>query len=109
MKTAAIILLIVVALAALFAPMLAPYDYSRQFRDNPNAPASRQFLMGTDDLGRDRFSRLLYATRISALLAPAAALVSVVIALVLAHPEPEQPEDVRIAAAIRAGALPAPS
>jgi hypothetical protein len=33
----------------------------------------------------------------------------VVIALVLAHPEPEQPEDVRIAAAIRAGAMPAPS
>jgi hypothetical protein len=33
----------------------------------------------------------------------------VVIALVLAHPEPEQPEDVRIAAAIRAGLTPLPS
>ncbi len=39
--------------------------------------------MGTDDLGRDRFSRLIYATRISILLAPAAALVSIVLALLL--------------------------
>jgi peptide/nickel transport system permease protein len=47
----------------------------------PNAPAGGGFLMGTDDLGRDRFSRLLYATRISILLAPAAALVSILLAL----------------------------
>jgi peptide/nickel transport system permease protein len=39
--------------------------------------------MGTDDLGRDRFSRLIYATRVSILLAPAAALVSVALALPL--------------------------
>jgi peptide/nickel transport system permease protein len=72
-----------VALCALFAPAIAPYDYSRQFRDAPNATASRRFPMGTDDLGRDRFSRLLYATRVSILLAPAAALVSILIALLV--------------------------
>lgn len=80
---AAICLLLLVALGALFAPAIAPYDYSRQFRDSPHASASRRFRMGTDDLGRDRFSRLVYATRISILLAPAAALVSVLIALLL--------------------------
>src|SRR5580658_1409255 len=79
----AIAVLSLVGLCALFAPVIAPYDYSRQFRDNPHAPAGRQFLMGTDDLGRDRFSRLLYATRISLVLAPAAALVSVALALPL--------------------------
>ncbi len=81
-RTAACLLLLV-GLAALLAPVLAPYDYSRQFRDVPNAPASRRFPMGTDDLGRDRFSRLLYATRVSALLAPAAALVSILAALLI--------------------------
>ncbi len=83
MKKAAVGVLILVALCALFAPLLAPYDYSRQFRESPNAAANSQFPMGTDDLGRDRFSRLIYATRISILLAPAAALVSVLLALLI--------------------------
>jgi len=82
-RIAAVIVLLAVLLAGLFAPAIAPYDYSRQFRDSPNAPASSQFPMGTDDLGRDRLSRLIYATRISVLLAPAAAFVSVMIALLL--------------------------
>jgi peptide/nickel transport system permease protein len=82
-RRAAIGLLLAVLLCAVFAPALAPYDYSRQFRDFPNAPGSHQFPMGTDDLGRDRFSRLLYATRVSILLAPAAALVSILVALLL--------------------------
>jgi peptide/nickel transport system permease protein len=83
MKKTAISLLILVALCALFAPLIAPYDYGRQFRETPNARASSQFPMGTDDLGRDRFSRLIYATRISILLAPAAALVSILLALLI--------------------------
>src|SRR5580658_10126779 len=83
LKWVALCLLLVVGLSALFAPFIAPYDYSRQFREAPNAAASRQFLMCTDVLGRDRFSRLLYATRVSILLAPAAALVSILIALLV--------------------------
>jgi peptide/nickel transport system permease protein len=83
MRRVAASILILVGLCALFAPQIAPYDYSRQFRDVPNAAASRAFPMGTDDLGRDRFSRLLYATRVSILLAPAAALVSILLALLI--------------------------
>src|SRR5580658_2308621 len=83
LKWVALCLLLVVGLSALFAPFIAPYDYSRQFREFPNTAASRQFPMGTDDLGRDRLSRLIYATRVSILLAPAAALVSILIALVM--------------------------
>jgi len=72
-----------VALCALLAPKIAPYAYDAQFRDSPDAPPSRQFPMGTDDIGRDRFSRLIYATRISVVLAPAAALVSIFLALAI--------------------------
>jgi len=75
--------LLIVALFALFAGPLAPAHYTTQFREIPNAAPSRQHLMGTDDIGRDRFSRLLYGTRISLLLAPAAALLSTVLAALI--------------------------
>ena len=44
------------------------------------------FPLGTDDLGRDRFSRLLYGTRVSLLLAPATALLAMVIATAIGMP-----------------------
>jgi peptide/nickel transport system permease protein len=80
----AAVLLLAILAAALTAPLLAPYHYDRQFRDAPDAPPGAQFPLGADSLGRDRFSRLLYGTAISLLLAPAAALVSIALALVIA-------------------------
>jgi len=79
----AILFLGLVSLAALLAPVLAPAPYAKQFRDIPDAASSRQHPLGTDDLGRDRFSRLLYGTRVSLLLAPAAALVSSILAALI--------------------------
>lgn len=75
-RKAALIFLAFVALSAFFADALAPASYAHQFREEPDAAPSRQHLLGTDDLGRDRFSRLLYGTRVSLLCAPAAALVA---------------------------------
>ena len=71
-----------VALASLLAGFIAP-SYAEQFRDSISAPPSARFLLGTDDLGRDRFARLLYGTRVSLLLAPAAALLSTLLAAVI--------------------------
>jgi peptide/nickel transport system permease protein len=76
----AIGLLVLVAAACLLANFLAPAPYAHQFRDLPNAAPSHQHFLGTDDLGRDRFSRVLYGTRVSLLLAPAAALLSSLLA-----------------------------
>jgi peptide/nickel transport system permease protein len=73
-------LLVVLLAAALFPGMLTRSAYDRQFREQPNAPVSRQFPLGTDELGRDRLSRLLYGTRISLLGAPAAAFLSMFLA-----------------------------
>ena len=75
-RTFACIVVLAVCALSLAANWLAPVGYAKQFRDAPSAPPSRQHLLGTDDIGRDRFARLLYGTRISLLLAPAAALVS---------------------------------
>lgn len=49
------------------APLLAPYDPARQFRDFADAGPSSQFWLGNDEYGRDIFSRLLYAGRWSLL------------------------------------------
>lgn len=66
----------------LFATFIVPASYEHQFRDLPDAACSRQHLLGTDDLGRDRLARVLYGTRVSLLLAPAAALLTTTIAAV---------------------------
>lgn len=68
-----------VILGLILLASLAPVSYDIQSRETISAPPSRQFPLGTDDLGRDRFSRLIYGTRISLLLAPCAALVSLLI------------------------------
>jgi peptide/nickel transport system permease protein len=76
-------LLSAIFLFALGANFFAPYSYARQFRDAPAAAPSAAHLFGTDALGRDEFSRLLYGTRVSLLLAPAAAFLSTLIAGIL--------------------------
>jgi peptide/nickel transport system permease protein len=81
-KLACVILLAVIV-ASLAANWLAPADYATQFREAPNAPPSRQHLLGTDEIGRDLFSRTLYGTRISLLLAPTAALLSTLMAALI--------------------------
>jgi ABC-type dipeptide/oligopeptide/nickel transport system permease subunit len=73
-------LLAVVLTASAAANWLAPAGYAKQYREATDAPPSRTHWLGTDELGRDRFARLLYGTRISLLLAPAAALLSTLMA-----------------------------
>jgi peptide/nickel transport system permease protein len=83
MKRAATIVLGLLAGAALFAGLLAPAPFDMQFRDFPNAAPCRQFPLGTDELGRDRLSRLLHGARISLVMAPAAALGATLIAALI--------------------------
>jgi peptide/nickel transport system permease protein len=82
-RIAAIIFLLTVSGASVFASFVARASYAYQFRDHPDAAPSRQHWLGTDDLGRDRFSRLLCGTRVSLLLAPAAALLASLLGLLI--------------------------
>jgi peptide/nickel transport system permease protein len=72
-----------VGLAMLTPELWAPAGYETQFREYPDAAPSAKFPLGTDALGRDRLSRLMYGTRVSLLLAPAAALLTCVEAALL--------------------------
>jgi peptide/nickel transport system permease protein len=80
LRIAAVVLLVTAALGALGAHYIAPAGYERQFRESPDAPPSAQHFLGTDDLGRDRFARLLYGMRVSLLLAPLAAAIATALA-----------------------------
>ncbi len=72
-----------ILLAALLAGYIAQASYETQFREDPNAQPSAKFPLGTDELGRDRLSRLLHGSRVSLLLAPAAAALATSIGLAL--------------------------
>lgn len=82
-RSGAIAILCAVYFAGLFAGHLTNYSSAAQFRELPNAAPSALHLLGTDSLGRDLFTRLIYGTRVSLLLAPAAALIATAIATLL--------------------------
>ena len=73
------IILIVLIVLAIFAPWIAPHSYSYQNLDLGAQPPSSDFLLGTDTLGRDLFSRILYGARVSLLVGFVATGVALVI------------------------------
>lgn len=82
-------LLGVTAVFAIFAPLIAPYDPAQTFEGAYSLPPffsdgwDPRFLLGTDDVGRDLFSRLIYGARISLLAGFAVTVLSLVIGVVL--------------------------
>jgi len=61
---ACMVLVGIILLVALLGPMLAPYGYNEMSLDDRLLGPSSTYLLGTDNLGRDILSRLLYATRL---------------------------------------------
>ena len=73
----------VLCFLALFAPVLAPYSPYHQDLHRVLAPPSRAHWLGTDNLGRDLFSRLLYGARVSLFVGIVSAAVSAVLGMVI--------------------------
>lgn len=76
-------ILAILALIAIFAPFLTQYEPT--FQDVPNrlSSPSKMHVMGTDDLGRDVFTRVLYGTRISLTIGFVAVGISITIGTLL--------------------------
>jgi dipeptide transport system permease protein len=68
---AGLVIIVLIVLMAIFADLIAPHSPIEQFRDAFLAPpfwvegGSTKFLLGTDDVGRDMLSRLIYGARYS--------------------------------------------
>lgn len=77
------VVIMVIVLAAVFAPLAAPYDpYSQALTSRLQAPGPSH-LLGTDELGRDVLSRIIYGARISFTIGLVPTLVSMFIGTVL--------------------------
>ncbi len=78
-----------VALLAIFAPLVAPHSPIEQFRDAVKAPpvwqdgGSWRYVLGTDGVGRDMLSRLIYGARVSLFIGLSVMCVSFVVGVVL--------------------------
>ena len=77
---AGLVVMLVLVLATIFAPLIAPRDPVTMDLPHRYAPPLHSgYLLGSDDLGRDVFSRLLYAGRISLTVGLAAMVVTIVV------------------------------
>ncbi len=65
LATAGLLILVLMGLAAAFAPYISPYDPKEIFPGEQLSSPSSKFLLGTDETGRDVLSRLIYGARIS--------------------------------------------
>ena len=77
------VIIIIMVLIAIFADVLAPYDYSKMDMANRFAPLSSAHWFGTDEYGRDILSRMIYGARTSLLVALGGVIICVVIGCAL--------------------------
>ena len=74
-----LVILVVLVLVAIFAPVIAPYGYDEVNMADKNMPPCAKHLFGTDQLGRDMFTRCIYGTRITMPVAVMAVTVAVLV------------------------------
>lgn len=74
-----LIIILLFVLTAIFGPLFAPYSPFEQFLDHRLAPPSSEYLLGTDYLGRDIMSRLIYGARSSLMVGVVALGIAAVI------------------------------
>ncbi len=77
-------ILLTISLLAAFAPTLSPYSYTQLHLELKNTPPSLHFWFGTDELGRDLFTRVWWGARISLFIGITAATIDLILGVVWA-------------------------
>ena len=86
---AGLIFMSIIVFCAIFAPWVAPHNPSEQYRDFLLTPpvwlegGNWQFLLGTDELGRDLLSRLIEGSRLSLLIGLSSVVISLIPGVIL--------------------------
>jgi peptide/nickel transport system permease protein len=73
-----VIVITLFALMAILAPIISPYDPAQQDISHALAKPSLMHLLGTDEVGRDVFSRIIYGTQVSFSIGIIAVLIAAV-------------------------------
>jgi peptide/nickel transport system permease protein len=71
-----LLFLIFIALVGIFAPLLAPYNPAKPFYESVLEPPSKAHLLGTDAIGRDILTRLIYGIRVTLAVSTLAMLIT---------------------------------
>lgn len=82
LSMAGLLLVLLLVLVGIFAPSIARYDPQEMMFEFVYHPPSRDFWLGTDALGRDLFSRIVWGTRTSLLVGFGATLAALVIGVI---------------------------
>jgi len=78
-----LILVVLTSLVAIFAPFIAPYDVREQDFQHRYMRPNWKHLLGTDDFGRDTFSRVVYAARVSLSVGVLSVLLSTLLGMLI--------------------------
>jgi len=81
--SAGIVILLFITAMAVFAPFLAPYDSNEQDLYHVLEGPSRVHMLGTDDVGRDLLSRVIFGSRVTLIIGVLSTLFSAVIGVLL--------------------------
>jgi ABC-type dipeptide/oligopeptide/nickel transport system permease subunit len=83
LAVAGLILVVVMFLVGICAPWLAPHSYRQQNLDAVEQPPSWTYPLGTDELGRDQLSRLIWGARTAVIVAPTVTLLWITLGVLM--------------------------
>ena len=80
------VIVLILLFCGIFADVLAPYGMNEISLEDRFAPRSAKYLLGTDQLGRDIISRIIYGARVSLIVGLAGTVVNIVVASIIGVP-----------------------